>query len=144
MEQAIGRQTPTQSIILPYKKSLGPKAIKSYQESKRTALEWQKLLISNIMAVDDSGLWTHATFGYEVPRQNGKGEVLTRRELEGLKSGERVIHTAHRTSTSHSAFVRLLKVLTWVPGAGSLCPPQVHVEDLTPKVIVSGGRTFGW
>ena len=105
MEQAIGRQTPTQSIILPYKKSLGPKAIKSYQESKRTALEWQKLLISNIMAVDDSGLWTHATFGYEVPRQNGKGEVLTMRELEGLKSGERVIHTAHRTSTSHSAFV---------------------------------------
>lgn len=112
MEQAIGRQTPTQSIILPYKKSLGPKAIKSYQESKRTALEWQKLLISNIMAVDDSGLWTHATFGYEVPRQNGKGEVLTMRELEGLKSGERIIHTAHRTSTSHSAFVRLLKVLT--------------------------------
>lgn len=38
----------------------------------------------------------------------------------------------------------MLNLRAWVPGAGSLCPPQVHVEDLTPKVIVSGGRTFGW
>ena len=107
----IGRQTPTQSIILPYKKTLGTKAIKSYQESGRKALEWEKLLISEIMAVNEDGLWTHSTFCYEVPRQNGKGEILTMREFEGLKRGERICHTAHRTSTSHSAFVRLMGLL---------------------------------
>ena len=75
-------------------------------------MEWQQLLIENIMAVNADGLWTHAQFGYEVPRQNGKGEVLTMREFWGLVNGEHIIHTAHKTSTSHSAFVRLVKILT--------------------------------
>lgn len=50
-------------------------------------------------------------FGYSIPRQNGKNEVVAIRELKGLKDGERILHTAHRTSTSKAAFDRLMAIL---------------------------------
>ena len=112
MAERLGRQTPTQAIVLPFKDSKGEEAVTLYEESGRSAQEWQKLLIENIMAQNEDGLWTHQKFGYEVPRQNGKGEILAMRELWGLVNGENICHTAHKTSTSHSAFVRLMKILT--------------------------------
>lgn len=107
-----GSHIPTQSVIKPFEQSKGDEAVSLYEECGRVAQDWQKLLLSNVMAVNNEGLWTHQKFGYEVPRQNGKGEVLTMRELWGLANGERICHTAHKTSTSHSAFVRLMQILT--------------------------------
>ena len=57
-----GRQTPTQSVVLPYFETRGQEAIESYNESGRTAQEWQELLLSDILAVNDDGLWTHTKF----------------------------------------------------------------------------------
>ena len=108
----LGSQAPTQSIVLPYTQSKGTEAVELYETCGRKAQDWQKLLISNIMAQNDDGLWTHQKYGYEVPRQNGKGEILVMREMWGLVNGEKICHTAHKTSTSHSAFVRLMKVLS--------------------------------
>ena len=114
-DERIGSQFPSQSIILPFTKSKGAEAVEAYEESGRRAQDWQKLLIENIMAIDESGQWVHSKFGYEVPRQNGKGEVIAMRELRGLLDGERICHTAHKTSTSHSAFYSLqeLRVLSY-------------------------------
>src|SRR5690625_5979243 len=50
-------------------------------------------------------------YGYAVPRQNGKNEIIAIRELKGLFDGERILHTAHRTTTSAAAFNRLLAIL---------------------------------
>lgn len=108
----IGRQEPTQAVVVPFIDSRSQEAIDLYQTSGRNAQQWQQLLLTDIMALDDAGLWAHPRFGYEVPRQNGKGEILTMREFWGLKNGENICHTAHKTSTSHSAFVRLVKLLT--------------------------------
>ena len=47
-----------------------------------------------------------------MPRRNGKNEVVAIRELWGLKNGEHIMHTAHRTSTTHAAWDRLLKLVT--------------------------------
>ena len=58
----IGRQTPTTSLILPYNKTKGQEAIDIYNKTGRTAREWQEILIYDIMAVDDDGLWTHSNF----------------------------------------------------------------------------------
>lgn len=110
--ERIGSQFPTQSIILPFKRSKGAEAVRAYEESGKVAQDWQKLLIEDIMSIDDDGQWIHSRFGYEVPRQNGKGEVIAMRELRGLLDGERICHTAHKTSTSHSAFVRLMGILS--------------------------------
>ena len=107
----IGRQTPTASFTLPYTETRGPDAVEIYQKSGRTALDWQQLIIYDILATDDSGLWVHMTYGLEVPRQNGKNEIIIMRELYGLEHGERILHTAHRTMTSNSSFNRLMTVL---------------------------------
>lgn len=111
MTKRIGRQTPTKSKILPFKKTLSNEAIELYQKSKRTAYEWQKNLLDAILAVNDESLWVHMKFGFSVPRQNGKNEVVAMRELIGLIRGERILHTAHRTTTSATAFNRLLEIM---------------------------------
>lgn len=107
-----GRQTPTQSVVLPYSKSKGKEAVRIYNKSGNKALKWQSLLCDDLMAVDENGLWIHQKFGYSVPRRNGKGEILVMRELWGLVHGEQICHTAHRTTTSSSAWVRLTRLLT--------------------------------
>lgn len=111
MTVRIGEQTPTRSLILPYDKSLGDEAIELYEKSGRTAFDWQRFIINAILAKNDDGLWTHMQFGYAVPRQNGKNEIAAIRELKGLEDGERILHTAHRTTTSAAAFNRLLSIL---------------------------------
>lgn len=111
-DKKIGNQLPTQSVTLPYEKSLGKEAIDMYAKTGRTAQEWQELLLYDMMAVNEDGLWTHTKFGYSVPRRNGKNEVVIMRELWALTQGERTLHTAHRTSTSHSAWERICKLLS--------------------------------
>lgn len=111
MEVRKGRQTPTINVVLPYEETLGEEAIKLYESTKRTAQEWQKLLVYDIMARNQEKLWTHSKFGYSVPRRNGKNEVIAIREMWGLKHGEHILHTAHRSTTSRSAWERLKTLL---------------------------------
>ena len=106
-----GRQTPTRSYILPYEKSDGQEAIDLYQKSGKTAQEWQCLLLYDILALNEEGLYTHTKFGYSVPRRNGKNEIVAIREMYALVNGQKVLHTAHRTTTSHTAWERLLDLL---------------------------------
>ena len=107
-----GRQSPTTSVILPYKQSKGKEAIALYEESGRKAIQWQKDLVKDIMAVGKDKLWIHQKFGYEVPRRNGKNEIIAIRELWGLMHGEKMCHTAHRVTTSHQAWDRLVRILS--------------------------------
>lgn len=111
MTKRIGSQTPTKSKILDYKGSPADEAIELYEKSKRTAYEWQRNLLNAILAVNDEDLWVHMKFGFSVPRQNGKNEVVAMREFIGLKNGEKILHTAHRTTTSGTAFNRLLAIM---------------------------------
>ena len=103
----LGRQTPTSSLILPYKTTKYKEAEFLYNKSKNTLREWQSLQIKDIMAVNEQGLWVHSKYGYQVSRRNGKGEVLIAREIWGLVNGEKILHTAHQTATSRSAWERL-------------------------------------
>lgn len=104
---AIGRQSPTVSVILPYSATKGPEAVDLYNATEHDVLEWQVALLYDIMSTDDEGLWTHQKFGYSVPRRNGKSEAVLIRCLWGLKNGERIMYTAHRAMTSHKIWERL-------------------------------------
>ena len=103
----VGNQIPTQSIVLPYTESFGDEAVQLYNMSGNVCQEWQALMLSDIMAVNEDGLWIHTKFGYSVPRRNGKTEIITQRELWGLFNGEHILHTAHLTDTAHIAWERL-------------------------------------
>lgn len=110
-EVKLGNQHPTQSVILPFTKSVYQTAIENYEKSGRTAQEWQIELAKDLFAVNDDGLWVHTKFGYSIPRRNGKTELIVIREIQGLLNGEQILHTAHRTTTSHSSWERVLKLL---------------------------------
>lgn len=109
--EKLGRQTPTAAVVLPYTTTHGQEAIDLYNTTGRTAQQWQKLLLYDILAENEDGLWVHTKFGYSVPRRNGKNEIAAMRELYGLQRGENILHTAHRTTTSHAAWERLCSLL---------------------------------
>lgn len=112
-KKRFGRVEPTMGYTLTQEdtKSKGKEAVKIYNKTGRKCLEWQENILFHMMALSDDGLWLHSRFGYSVPRQNGKNEVVAIRELWGLQHGERILHTAHRTSTSRSAWERLINLL---------------------------------
>lgn len=126
MDTRVGNQTPTVSVILPYKDTKGPEAVALYNATNRTAIEWQESLLYDIMATSPEGYWVHQKFGYSVSRRNGKSEDVLMRCLWGLRNGERILYTAHRASTAHAVWERL----------GRLC------EKADVKVL-SSFRAFG-
>ena len=133
MEPRRGSQTPSHSVILPYATTLGDEACAVYAESGRTAQEWQRLLLRDLMGRNEDGLFTHTKFGYAVPRRNGKNEVVAMRELWGLQQGEHILHTAHRTTTSRAAWERLCQLLedsgTEYKSSGALGQETVRIKD---------------
>ncbi|MEG1883454.1 MAG: hypothetical protein RRZ24_10095 [Clostridia bacterium] len=97
------RQTPSRSIDLPYSDTRGPETVAIYNSTGRSAQEWQQLLCYDILSVKQDGLWVRIKFGHAVPRRNGKNEIAAIREMRGLKHDENILHTTHRTTTSHVA-----------------------------------------
>ena len=107
-----GRQTPTLSVVLPYNESHGAEALAVYNSSGRTAQPWQELMLEDIMAVTPEGLWLHMKFGWSIPRRNGKSEILIIRAVYAVSHDERTLYTAHRTTTSHNAWEKVIERLT--------------------------------
>lgn len=110
-EKRIGRQFPTQSMVLPYTETRGGEAILLYNQSSRTMMPWQEAMMYDIMAVDDEGLWLHIKFGYGVSRRNGKSEIAVARAIWGILHDEAVLYTAHLTNTSTTAFLKISRIL---------------------------------
>lgn len=93
-------------------KTLGADAIKLYASTGQDLMVWQQLQIKSIMIVNAKKQWKHMNYCIGLSRRNGKGEVLAAREMYGLVEGkEKILHTAHRTTTSHDAFNRLYTLL---------------------------------
>lgn len=137
VDKRIGCQTPTISVILPYTDTLGGEAIEMYDKSDRDSLEWQQRLVYDIMAVYKGGLFVHMKFGYSVPRQNGKSEILIIRADCGVSNERRVLYTAHRTTTSHNAWEKCVAQLT-ADGKKGWCKrlhqPQLLYYSLSVRV----------
>lgn len=106
-----GCQVPSNGFVIPYEHSKGQQAVNLYNLTGRKAQEWQVLLLRDIMSFNEDGLWVHVKFGYSLPRRNGKSEILAMRELWGLVNGEHIMHTAHRTTTTHAAWEKLCSML---------------------------------
>ena len=109
----IDNQNPSfTNVSYDQKKTRGTNAIKLYKSTGQQLLTWQQRQIKAIEATNKDGLWKHMTYCICVSRRNGKGEILAARELDGLINlGEKICHTAHRTTTSHDAFNRLYTLL---------------------------------
>ena len=136
-----GEQSPSVGRVLPYAETEGQTAVDLYAETGRECFPWQVQMLYDILATEPDGLWTHTKWGYSVPRRNGKSEVLIVRELYGLlKRKERILHTAHRTTTSHASWERLCECLSntgLVEGVDYKTIKQFGLERIEVK---DGGR----
>ena len=110
MDTRYGNQSPTVSVIEPYTSTKGGEAVALYNATERIVLPWQEALCYDLMAVNEDGFWAHQKFGYSIPRRNGKSENVLMRCLWGLANGERILYTAHRASTSHAVWERLMRL----------------------------------
>ena len=137
MDTRKGRQSPTVSVVLPYTKTRGNEAVELYNATERTAIPYQEALIYDIMAVDDEGLWVHQKFGYSIPRRNGKSECMLMRILWGLENGEKILYTAHRTTTAHSIYERVLRACE---KAGLVIESQFRAFGKEHIYVAGGGR----
>ena len=104
-----GNQKPTLYHIPRITKSKYKEAIDFYNSTGRTAQKWQVYLMKAILSRKCKELWEYTKFGYSFPRRNGKNEIVAIRELYALVEGEKVLHTAHRKTTSHSAWEKLIE-----------------------------------
>lgn len=94
------------------KKTRGTNTIKLYRSTGQQLFTWQQRQIKAIEATSKGGQWKYINYCICVSRRNGKGEILAAREMDGLINlKEKICHTAHRTTTSHDAFVRLYTLL---------------------------------
>lgn len=109
----IDNQTPTfTNVKYDPKKTKGIEAIELYKATGQNLFPWQQKQLKAIEAVTDDGLWKYINYCICVSRRNGKGEILAARELDGIiNRGEKICHTAHRSTTSHDAFNRLFTLL---------------------------------
>ena len=82
-----GNQHPTQSVIIPYDRSVSQRAIERYQRTGRNCYDWQISMLEPILAIDEDNLWVHQKFGFSIPRRNGKTEVIYIIELDALEEG---------------------------------------------------------
>lgn len=107
---AKGRQTPTFHHAEEYSKTQGDYAALLSESYDLKPHEWQRDILRDWLAVDDSGKLIHSYCVLEVPRQNGKTGVSDPRETWGLVvRGEQILHTAQEFQTARKAFDRLRK-----------------------------------
>ena len=73
---------------------------------------WQKLVMDDWLAVDDSHTWVCSTCGLSVPRQNGKTALVKVRVMYGIfVLGETILFTCHEVRTSRQVFDSLADIL---------------------------------
>ena len=107
----VDNQNPSFTNV-DYQSTTGERAIIQYSETGQELDEWQKRQLKGIEAINEDGLWKYINYCICVSRRNGKGEILSAREMDGiLNLKEKVCHTAHRTTTSHDAFFRIYNLL---------------------------------
>lgn len=107
----IGEQNPSFTNVT-YEKTKSQEAIDLYATTTQQLMEWQQKQVNGIMALNEDDLWLYMKYCICVSRRNGKGEILAAREFDGIVNlGEKICHTAHRTTTSHDAFNRLYTLL---------------------------------
>jgi hypothetical protein len=106
----LGAQRPRILHVPEYVSTAGDQAIEFCGECGLVLDDWQQYVLRVSLGERADGMWAAEEIGLEVPRQNGKGELLEARELVGLfvlDEEELLIHSAHEFATASEALQRM-------------------------------------
>lgn len=121
-------------------------AIRLTKDFGNELFKWQKDTIMRWLAVDEDGVLVNRTCGLEIPRQNGKTELIRVRIIYGLVSrGEHIIFTAQSDSTADTVKARVLDFFyeNDDPHIKDLLAPKFRKKRLDSYdylELVTGGR----
>lgn len=107
---------------------------------------WQRDTLMRWLAVDENGILVNRTCGLEVPRQNGKSELVTVRIIYGMVSrGEHIIFTAQSDDTADTIKKRVLDFFYETPDENikDLLAPKFRKKRLDSYdhlELTTGGR----
>lgn len=104
----LGNQTPTYQWCGSYTRTEGGFASEMASTYGLPPHPWQRLVLNDWLALDDSGKLLNSLCVLSVSRQNGKTGASDPRESWGLiRRGEWILHTAQEYQTAKKAFDRL-------------------------------------
>lgn len=100
-------------------RTFGQRAVDLSAAAGRTVLPWQQLVLNDVMAVREDGLWAASEVGILASRQNGKTGAVESMEMDWMISepGIRILHTAHRQDTANKTLTKLYTLMKGLPGA---------------------------
>ena len=108
-----GSQTPRISVEPPRSRTDGDGAAQLMAGYAFPLDPWQRAIVDCWLGRDETGEYSVTSGGLACPRQNGKNGCLESRELFGLAAkAEKILHTAHQTSTVKKSFRRLADIFT--------------------------------
>lgn len=112
-----GFQEPRVRNCPEYEFSSGPDAVAIYERTGRRLDDWQKLSLDDHCAEKADGSWLTLESAEEVPRQNGKGEIINALMLLHLfvLGTETIIYSAHEFKTAKEAYLKVYALIKNTP-----------------------------
>ena len=109
MSELIGSQVPTLRVAPEYQRTEGDVALEFAETLGYRPFPWQRELLRDGLALDDSGRLAAQAVTSVIARQNGKSLALEIVVLYALfvAKHRKVLYTAHRAETAKSIFERI-------------------------------------
>lgn len=109
----VGAQTPVYDTGPQGLTTAGPEVIELYRRSGRDLDPWQRYCMNRMCQERPDGKWAALETACIVPRQNGKGDIITARQIAGLfLFGSKLsLYSAHEFKTATEMFLRLKEVI---------------------------------
>lgn len=142
----IGKQTPRIDIFSNGLVVEAKQAFKLVKDYGNPLFRWQKSTLMRWLAVDETGRLVNTLCGLEVPRQNGKSELVTVRIIYGMVArGEHIVFTAQSEETAETIKRRVLNFFyeSEDPNVHDLLGPRwkkKHPFSLKHIELTTGGR----
>jgi phage terminase large subunit-like protein len=112
-----GSQEPRVRSVPDYEYTSGPAAVKIYEKTGRKLDLWQKKSLDDHCAEQANGKWLTLESAEEVPRQNGKGEIINALILLHLfvLRTRTVVYSAHEFKTAKESYLKLFELIVNTP-----------------------------
>jgi hypothetical protein len=112
-----GSQQPRVRNCPEYEYSSGPDAVEIYELTGRRLDLWQKSSLADHCAEKLDGSWLTLESAQEVPRQNGKGEIINALMLLHLfvLGTETIVYSAHEFKTAKETYLKIYALIKNTP-----------------------------
>jgi hypothetical protein len=137
-----GSQEPRVRSVPAYEFTSGPAAVQIYEKTGRRLDLWQKKSLDDHCAEQVNGRWLTLESAEEVPRQNGKGEIINALILLHLfvLRTRTVVYSAHEFKTAKESYLKLFELIVNTPSLAKQVEYYHNSNEDTSIKLKTGER----